>query len=101
MSDQDDFETSEATVNQTSTPPLGRRNRSDAEDDFAEETNDGNKRQKSDPSSTMKAGRQISSSHLYDKFDQETCENELVEMFIATDLPISFVENKAFQKFLK
>ncbi|PNY08352.1 HAT family dimerization domain-containing protein [Trifolium pratense] len=101
MSDQDDFETSEATVNQTSTPPLGRRNRSDAEDDFTEETNDGSKRQKSDPSSTMKAERKISSSHLYDNFDQETCENELVEMFVATDLPISFVENKAFQKFLK
>ena len=96
MSDQDDFSISEATENQVSTPPfgsntssvssahfVGRRDRLDAWDHFTDEQSDGSKRQKSN------------------RFDQEACQNELVKMFVANDIPISFVENKAFQNFLK
>lgn len=44
---------------------------------FTDEQSDGSKRQKSN------------------KFDQEACQNELVKMFVANDIPISF------QNFLK
>lgn len=89
MSDQEDYSISEATENQFSTPPfgsnttcvlsahfVGRRDRSDAWDHFTDEQSDGSKRQK------------------FNKFDQEACQNELVKMFVANDIPISFVENK-------
>jgi hypothetical protein len=55
-----------------------------------------NKRQRTTASLSNVTG----SSPTYLKFDQQVCRDELVKMFVVSELPFRFVENEAFRNFL-
>jgi len=55
-----------------------------------------NTRQKVGSSSTIDGNI---SSHSYNRFDQELCQEELVKMFVEVELPFRFIEHVAFRRY--